>query len=161
VISLDVEVEAGAWADVADLEALAANAAAAALAAQGQHATREAVSATLLLTDDAAVAELNRQWRGQDKPTNVLSFPADCPSPPGHPRHLGDIALAYETVLREAEEEGKSLRDHLAHLVVHGVLHLVGHDHATDTQADAMERVEISALGALGIADPYRNHRAS
>ena len=89
----------------------------------------EASKSAVLLTDDAAVRDLNRDWRGKDKPTNVLSFPAS--APPGAPgrRCLGDIVLAYETMLREADEEGKTFADHFVHLVVHGTLHLLGHDH--------------------------------
>jgi probable rRNA maturation factor len=155
VIALDVEVEAGAWSEITGVEWRATRAARAAVdAAQRGH--EEDLEATLLLTDDASVQELNRQWRGQDKATNVLSFPADVASPPGEPRHLGDIALAYETVARESAVEGKSLPDHVAHLVIHGVLHLLGHDHESEGEADAMERTEVLALGALGIADPYR-----
>ena len=155
MISLDIEIEAGDWSGITGVEWLARRAAEAALAAAGRPA-EEDLEATLLLTDDASVQELNRRWRGQDKPTNVLSFPADMATPPGEPRALGDIALAYETLAREAETEGKSLPNHMAHLVVHGVLHLLGHDHEDDTEAEDMERAEIAALAALGIADPYR-----
>ncbi len=117
---------------------------------------------SILFTSDEQVHELNREWRSKDKPTNVLSFPmleredlltlgAD-----GPPEMLGDIALAYETCQREAEEKGVSLRDHTAHLLVHGFLHLAGHDHVdSDEQAAAMEKLEIEALAMLGIADPY------
>jgi probable rRNA maturation factor len=155
VIALDVEIEAGAWSEITGVEWLATRAAQAAVEA-ARRGDEEDLEATLLLTDDSSVRDLNRQWRGQDKPTNVLSFPADVPSPPGEPRHLGDIALAYETVARESAAEGRSLPDHVAHLVIHGVLHLLGHDHQTDGEADAMERTEVLALGVLGIADPYR-----
>lgn len=122
-----------------------------------------------LLTDDAEIRRLNRQYRGKDKPTNVLSFPAmpeDRPAGPsirGVPRHLGDIALALETVRREAEEQGKTVRSHVSHLAVHGVLHLIGHDHENDAEAEAMEALERRILAGLGIADPYRlpSHRLS
>ena len=155
MIALDVEIEAGRWSEITGVEWLATRAAEAALAAAGR-AEEEDLEATLLLTDDAAVRELNRQWRGQDKPTNVLSFPADMKSPPGEPRHLGDIALAYETLAREAAAENKSLPNHMTHLVIHGILHLLGHDHESDAEAAEMERAEVTALEALGIADPYR-----
>ena len=117
---------------------------------------------SVLFADDEQVHALNREWRGKDKPTNVLSFPmleredllaleAD-----GPPEMLGDIALAYETCQREADEKGVSLGDHTAHLLVHGFLHLAGHDHVnSDEQAEAMEKLEIAALALLGIADPY------
>ena len=113
-----------------------------------------------MLTDDAQIQELNRNWRGKDKPTNVLSFPA--PEQPGAtgPRHLGDIALAYETLVRESEEESKELAHHFAHLIVHGVLHLLGYDHEVEAEAEIMEGLEVKALATLGIADPYRDMAA-
>jgi probable rRNA maturation factor len=156
VIALDVEIEAGGWTEITGVEWLATRAAEAALVA-AKPDKAEDLEATILLTDDAAVRELNRLWRGKDNPTNVLSFPADLPTLPGEPRHIGDIALAYETLSREAQAEGKTLAHHMAHLVVHGVLHLLGHDHERDDEAEAMEAAEISALEALGIANPYRD----
>jgi probable rRNA maturation factor len=103
---------------------------------------------------------LNRTWRGKDKPTNVLSFPA--PEQPGAagPRHLGDIALAFETLARESEEESKELAHHFAHLIVHGVLHLLGYDHEVEAEAEIMEALEVKALARLGITDPYRDMAA-
>jgi probable rRNA maturation factor len=109
----------------------------------------------LLLADDAAVRALNRDWRGIDKPTNVLSFPAT-KQPAGLPPILGDIAVAYETLAREAANEGKPVLHHLAHLVVHGYLHLMGYDHQTDSEAKAMEALEREILRSMRIADPYR-----
>jgi len=113
----------------------------------------------ITLTDDETVRTLNRDHRGQDKPTNVLSFPlagADfAPEAPGAPLLLGDVVLALGTVAREAAEQGKSLEAHAVHLVVHGVLHLLGHDHETDADAEAMERLEIGVLQALGLPNPY------
>jgi probable rRNA maturation factor len=112
---------------------------------------------TILLTSDAEMQILNRDWRGQDKPTNVLSFPApEMPLPKGELAPLGDIALAYETIMKEAGEQGKSPEDHTLHLVVHGVLHLLGYDHDTDAEAERMEAREREILANLGIADPYR-----
>ncbi len=151
MIALDVVTEAGDW--PAEAEAAAREAAAAAIAVSEEG--DDPLAATLLLADDAAIRVLNRDWRGKDTPTNVLSFPSDMPTPPGEPRHLGDVALAFETVAREAAEEGKSVPDHVAHLVVHGILHLLGADHETDGEADAMEAREIEALARIGIADPY------
>lgn len=153
MITLEVEIEAGAWERIGDAEGICRGAAEAALACLPA-APAEEVSASLLLTDDEAVRGLNLAWRAQDTPTNVLSFPA----PPSRlaPRPLGDIALAYETVAREAADEGKPVAEHMAHLVVHGLLHLLGHDHGSDAEADAMERIEIRALARLGISDPYR-----
>ena len=122
------------------------------------------VEVSVLLTDDARVRELNRVWRGVDKPTNVLSFPAREPGEPwpsDGPALLGDVAVALETVLREAAAEGKAPGDHLAHLVVHGMLHLLGHDHEADAEADAMEALEVRVLAGLGVPDPYRGDAAA
>ncbi len=155
-LDLDVAVEGGAWSEVADIEALAHRAVAAALGVASD-APRDPVEVSLLLTDDAGVRELNSAWRGKDKPTNVLSFPApEQPGVPG-PRHLGDIALAFETLQREARDEGKTVADHAAHLIVHGTLHLLGYDHETTGEAEIMEALEVKALKRLGIADPYRD----
>ena len=118
---------------------------------------------SILLTDDAAIRELNRTWRGKDSPTNVLSFPAtetaegEVPEPEfaGVPLELGDIALAYETCARESGAQGKRFPDHVAHLVLHGVLHLLGYDHLDEDEAQRMEALEIRILAGLGIADPY------
>jgi probable rRNA maturation factor len=109
---------------------------------------------TVVLADDAAVRVLNRDWRRIDKPTNVLSFPA----PPGSsemPPLLGDIVIAYETTAREAEAEGKPFPHHLAHLAVHGFLHLLGYDHDSEEAAEAMERLEATILRRLGVPDPH------
>lgn len=110
---------------------------------------------SVLLTDDATVRALNRDWRGKDSATNVLSFPADMPSIPGEPDFLGDIALARETMEREATLDGKPLSDHLRHLVVHGVLHLLGYDHIETAEAEDMENTETRILAGLGVPDPY------
>jgi probable rRNA maturation factor len=158
VIALDIMIEAGGWDRLEGAEALAQKAAEAALAVTDE--AGEDVEASVMLTDDAQIRELNRTWRNKDKPTNVLSFPA--PEPPGSsgPRHLGDIALAYETLVRESEEESKELAHHFAHLIVHGVLHLLGYDHEVEAEADIMEGLEVKALATLGIADPYRDMAA-
>ncbi len=120
------------------------------------------LSASLLFSDDAEVHALNREWRGKDKPTNVLSFPMLereellALAPDGPPELLGDVALALETCTREAIEKGVPLEHHATHLVVHGLLHLAGHDHVdSDTEAAAMEALEIKTLALMGIADPY------
>jgi probable rRNA maturation factor len=106
----------------------------------------------LVLADDALQRRLNHEFRGADKSTNVLSFE-------GSPAGLGDVVLALETVAAEAKTQGKSLADHVAHLVVHGVLHLMGYDHQTNAEARRMEGLERAILAGLGIADPYRSQR--
>jgi probable rRNA maturation factor len=110
----------------------------------------------VVLTDDAAMRRLNAKWRDKDKPTNVLSFPA-FPLKPGAPLPpmLGDIVLAEETVSREAELADKPLDHHITHLIVHGFLHLVGHDHENEAEAGIMEELERRALARLAIPDPY------
>jgi probable rRNA maturation factor len=113
----------------------------------------------VMLTDDAGMRTLNSNWRGIDKPTNVLSFPALQPTSPGGPddapRMLGDIAIAYETTRKEADDEQKPFEHHLSHLAVHGFLHLIGYDHEKDDDAEAMEMLEQEILAHLGIPDPY------
>ena len=132
---------------------------------QAEHTVREAIAAaaarvpsagevSVLLADDTAVQALNRDWRRIDKPTNVLSFPSDAPKIAGAPALLGDIAIAFETLEREARAEKKPFLHHLAHLAVHGYLHLVGYDHQTDSEAEAMEALERETLAAMRIPDP-------
>jgi probable rRNA maturation factor len=145
---IDIEVEDAAWTSaLSEAEALVRQAAEAALASEG--ADGEGV--TLLLADDAAVRELNARFRDKDAATNVLSFPA----PPNPERHLGDVALAFGVCAREADEQGKPLAHHLQHLVVHGVLHLLGYDHMSEDEAEAMEGLERVVLAGLGVPDPY------
>jgi probable rRNA maturation factor len=121
----------------------------------------ERLTASVLFTVDEDVRTLNREWRLKDAPTNVLSFPMMTRSEllalssQGGPEMLGDIALAHETCAREAEEKGIALPHHAAHLLVHGLLHLAGYDHGEDTQAEAMEAIEIKALALMGLPDPY------
>ena len=109
---------------------------------------------SVLVEDDAAIRELNRQWRGIDSPTNVLCFPAAA-TPSLAPRHLGDIAISYETTIREAQAEARPFAHHLAHLAVHGFLHLLGYDHQSDRAAGEMEDLERKILARLDIPDPY------
>src|SRR3979490_2019844 len=113
----------------------------------------------VMLTDDAGIRTLNSNWRGGDKPTNVLSFPALQPTGPGGPddapRMLGDIAIAYETTRREADEEQKPFDHHLSHLAVHSFLHLIGYDHEKDADAETMETLEAEILAQLGIPNPH------
>ena len=110
-----------------------------------------------MLTDDAEMRALNRTWRGKDAATNVLSFPAR--EKVRGPGLLGDVVLAYETTLKEARAQGIALDAHVSHLVVHGVLHLIGFDHLEDSDAERMEAIERTALASLGIADPYAGRR--
>jgi len=132
-----------------------------AIAAAAEIAAADVGNAELavMLTDDAGIRTLNTNWRGIDKPTNVLSFPALQPTGPGGsdnaPRMLGDIAIAYETTRREADDEQKPFDHHLSHLAVHGFLHLIGYDHENDADANAMESLEAKILAQLGIPDPY------
>ena len=157
--------EATPWPDALDWEARAAEAAAAALALTPWAGLADAaplVEIAVRLTDDAEVHALNRDFRGKDKPTNVLSFPqvqADLLDTLSNSDDgeilLGDIVLARETCSREAEEKGISIPDHATHLIVHGTLHLVGYDHMDDASAQAMEALEVKALASLGIANPY------
>ena len=150
---IEVEGEVDDWTDaVEDVEAVVERAAVAALEA-GQGSGDGGV--VILLTDDETVRDLNARFRDKDRPTNVLSFPtAEMPGMAG-PAPLGDIVLAYGVCAREAEEQSKTLRNHLTHLVVHGVLHLLGRDHMEDGEAEAMEGEERAVLATLGISDPY------
>lgn len=143
---IEVEVEDAAWsAALPDVATTVERAATAALGAvEGD--------VVVLLTDDASVQDLNARFRDRDRPTNVLSFPAAESAFP----HLGDLVLAHGVCAAEAEAQGKSLADHLAHLTVHGVLHLLGRDHEVEAEADAMEAEERTILASLGVADPYR-----
>lgn len=156
MIHLDVLIEDGRWAALGKAEVLARRAVEGALTGAGYDPAVEA-EVSVLMADDQAVRALNRDWRGQDRPTNVLSFPAPEEGHGPGPRHLGDLALAYETLAREALEEGKSLQDHALHLIVHGTLHLLGYDHESEGEAAIMEELETEILARLGVANPYRD----
>lgn len=152
--ALTCVVEDARWSAVSDASQLCTRIAAACLPTIN-HDT--ALAATVLLTDDAHVQDLNARFRDQNKPTNVLSFPNDDeePDPETGALYLGDIAVSYETVLREAAETDKSLQDHLTHMIVHGILHLAGFDHEDDAEAEEMENLETDILTGFGISDPY------
>lgn len=160
-VEIDLAVEDDRWAAAfadtpAALAELVTVAVTAALAGAGED---EAAEVSVVLTSDAAVQALNRDWRAKDAPTNVLSFAvreSATPAPPsGVAEALGDVVVAFETTAREAAEAEKQLKDHLCHLLVHGVLHLVGYDHGEDAEAEEMESLETEILAGLGIVDPY------
>jgi probable rRNA maturation factor len=149
-LRIDVVCESGEWPQL-DALIVAVHAAADAAAAELRLRGR---SACIALASDAEIARLNAAYRGKAYPTNVLSFPA--PRSHEDAGYLGDIGLAAETVAREAREQGLPLVDHLQHLIVHGLLHLAGHDHQTEAEAGIMEALEVRILARLGVADPYR-----
>ena len=153
-LSLDILHEAGDWSRIGERDALIA-AAGRALASDARFADNHAIQACVALSDDATVRELNARFRGKDKPTNVLSFPAPDAFGDVEQDNLGDIILAQETVEREAAEQGIPAAHHLQHLVVHGLLHLLGFDHETESEAQEMESIEIEILATLGISNPY------
>jgi probable rRNA maturation factor len=166
-VTVDVLSESPLWGAEPGAEAVVREAISWAAAAASP--AGPAAEVAVLLCDDATIAALNAQWRGRDESTNVLSFPAP-PAPAGPASvasvsesgavHLGDIAIACETVIREAREQGRTVSDHLAHLAVHGFLHLLGYDHQTDGEAERMEGLEREILAGLGISDPYAPHDA-
>ena len=153
----EVLVVADCWQDEPDAEAVIQRAIAA--AAETVDADVADAELAVMLTDDSGIRTLNSNWRGVDKPTNVLSFPALQPDggrrEDDAPRMLGDIAIAYQTMRGEADDEQKPFEHHLSHLAVHGFLHLIGYDHETDDDAEAMEILEREILAQLGIPDPY------
>jgi probable rRNA maturation factor len=163
---LDVTVEDARWESLGSpdrLEGLLAPLAAAALDSVPDAPPRAEIA--VLLTGDGPMRALNRQYRGQDRPTNVLSFafaeePDAVPAPPGEPAMLGDVVIAFDTLMREADAAGTPPLHHLAHLALHGVLHLLGHDHDEDAAAAAMEALETRLLAGRGIPDPYRGGEA-
>jgi probable rRNA maturation factor len=149
-IVIDILIESRAWRAVPAVDALVRRACSSAAEAVELHPGH--VEVAILLCDDGAIAKLNSHWRGIARATNVLSFPA---ASPGDTGFLGDIAIAYETVAREAHEQGIAVGDHVAHLVIHGFLHLLGYDHESEGEAERMEGLERDILARIGIADPY------
>lgn len=163
-LAVDVLIEAQAWRTLPQAEDIVRRAVALAATAAVEIRRPDAPARgpagwglCILLSDDETIARLNGQWRGQEKPTNVLSFPAPAlyGAGPNEETPLGDIAIAYETLAREAKQNGVAVSDHLSHLVVHGFLHLLGYDHHMDDEAERMERVERDILAQLGVNDPY------
>ncbi len=152
-IDIDVNIACDGWPEEVVLAAMAKSAFSSAMDVLELD---EHFDVSLLFTNDAAVQILNRDWRGKDKPTNVLSFPAGDSPVETEVEFLGDIALAFETIAREAVDEGKTFDHHVTHLLVHGFLHLCGYDHETgDNDAEEMETLERAILARLAIADPY------
>jgi probable rRNA maturation factor len=153
----EVLVVADCWQNEPDVEALIQRAIA--VAAEMVDADTGEAELAVMLTDDGGIRTLNKNWRGVDKPTNVLSFPALQPTgerkSEDAPRMLGDIAIAYETTRREADDEQKRFDHHLSHLTIHGFLHLIGYDHEKDQDAEIMETLEREILAQLDIPDPY------
>jgi probable rRNA maturation factor len=151
-VQTDIAVMSDLWDALPDAEPLVRRAVRAAAAHPEVKPPADA-ELSVALADDAEVQRLNREYRAKDKPTNVLSFPAP------HGPILGDVIIAYETLVREAGEEGIAVGDHLTHLTVHGLLHLLGYDHETEADAVKMERLETEILAGLGIKDPHATGR--
>lgn len=149
-LSADLRISDPRWESLGDVEGLAARVL--------SHAASEMNlrgEISILLTNDAEMHALNKQWRGFDKPTDVLSFPSDGPEIPGEPVHLGDIALGYETSLADAGAMDRPFEAHVSHLLIHGFLHLLGYDHIEPEDAKVMEPLEAQILAGLGWPDPY------
>ena len=153
-VTVEVSVVSALWRGLPRARALARETIAACAVETGA-AMRARAEVSLCLADDERLRELNAHWRGVDKPTNVLSFPATAPKGMSEALALGDIALAYETTAREAKAFGVQLADHYRHLLAHGFLHLIGYDHEGDEEAQRMEALETKILARLGVADPY------
>ena len=152
VAAVEIVIESALWRERRNAKALLRRA----IAEAGAMVPKCEGELAIVLTDDAAMRALNRDWRCKDAATNVLSFAAQGPrAASGPPRLLGDIVIAYETTEREARAEHKPFAHHLAHLAVHGFLHLAGYDHQADDEADAMEKLETLILAQLAIPDPY------
>jgi probable rRNA maturation factor len=153
-VALAISVPSALWRGLPRARALAHETIVAAIEESG-FARSEGAEVSLCLADDGQLRALNLRWRGVDKPTNVLSFPSAPPGRLAESVTLGDIALAYETLAREADELGIPLADHYRHLVAHGFLHLIGYDHVTDKEAECMEALETRIMARFGAADPY------
>jgi probable rRNA maturation factor len=151
VPTVDIQVRSPLW----TVQPLAEQTVRGAIAAAAAALSTADGEVSILLTDDSAIRVLNRDWRGVDKSTNVLSFPASKTKAHGAKAILGDIVIAFETLARECDDENRIFLHHLAHLTVHGFLHLVGYDHQTDADADAMEGLESKIMTRMQIPDPY------
>lgn len=159
-LDIDILIEDERWDEVTGLEDLTRKAVSIAASVAGAELGN--MELCILFTDDDEIRKLNAEFRDKDKPTNVLSFPSgETPLPGGAPVMLGDIVLASGVVFREAEEQVKPLANHVLHLIVHGMLHLLGYDHEQDDEAEIMEALEIEALARLGLPNPYAEGNAS
>ena len=150
VLSIDLRVADRRWESLGDVDALAAH-----VLGYAANELKSNGEISILLTDNAEMRALNKQWRGFDKPTDVLSFPSDAPEIPGEPVHLGDIAMGYETAEQDAGAMGRPFEAHVSHLLIHGFLHLLGYDHIQPEDAKVMEPLEATILSGLGWPDPY------
>jgi len=150
-LQIDIQTQSRLW----DAQPLAAQTVREAISAAASMLSTAGGEVSILLTNDSVIRDLNRDWRGIDKPTNVLSFPASDLRPAGEARSLGDIIIAFETLERECDDENRIFLHHLAHLTVHGFLHLIGYDHQTDVQAEEMEGLESKIMKRLDLPDPY------
>jgi probable rRNA maturation factor len=155
-LSVDIDLQSPLWAEQPAAEQTVRDAIATAAAL-----STSAGEVSILLADDSAVRVLNREWRGIDKPTNVLSFPAPKKLPQGPAAVLGDIVIAYETLKRESDDEGREFLHHLTHLTVHGYLHLLGYDHQTETEAAVMEALESRIMTHMQLPDPWQDREQS
>lgn len=156
-LAIDILVESPLWNAEPQYQAILRQA----VTVAARETSSRPAELAIVLTEDSAIRALNRKWRGQDKPTNVLSFPASgAGMANAKAAHLGDIVIAFETVAREASSEGKLFAHHLAHLAVHGYLHLLGFEHETDREAAAMEGLEAEILSQLGVPNPHCAHAA-
>ena len=155
-LHIDIAVLDERWKEVADLDRLVRTAALTAVAHGASGA--EPAELSLVFSNDARIQELNSDYRSKPAPTNVLSFPSSLPGdiPEGQTKLLGDVVVAFETISHEASAQGKTFENHLCHLIVHGVLHLLGYDHEIDSSADKMEALEIAALAQMNVPNPYK-----
>lgn len=152
--SIEIKIDSPLW----DEQPLAKRTVRVAVAAAAAALATTDGEVSVVLTSDAGIKQLNRDWRDIDKPTNVLSFPAPQMKNTGGAKLLGDIVIAYETLKRECDDEGKAFLHHLSHLTVHGFLHLIGYDHQNDSDADEMEGLESKIMNAMKLPDPYLAH---
>ena len=154
---IDIAIDDVRWNEVQELGDLARRAVGCALGS-AENAQERGPEVSLVFTNDAAIAVLNEQYRGKPSATNVLSFPSGAPLTQGADVLLGDVVVSFETINSESQAQGKSFENHLCHLIVHGVLHLLGYDHQTDSCAASMEALEISALAQIGVPNPYESN---